>query len=124
LTRWIHLKKIPATAGTNLDIDKMHPPEKRKVFPGCLANIDEFVNSLIVPDDFVLDESGLGLIHIKEIGIKHISVKVLRKICVRFKVSGYRNGKTDFTISLIISLLKRDWLGCSTIPPFYYTSKL
>jgi hypothetical protein len=80
--------KIPATAGTLLDIDEMGPPEKRKLFHGCLANIDEFVNSLIEPDDFILDESGLGLIHLKGIDRKHISVKVLRKIFVRFKVSG------------------------------------
>ena len=88
---------VTATTGTLLDINEIGPPEKRKPFPGWLANIDEFVNSLIVPDDFILDESGLGLIHIKGIDLKHISIKVLRKICVRFKVSGYRNGKKDFT---------------------------
>ena len=110
---------VPATTtGTLLDINEiLGPPEKRKPFPGWLANIDEFVNSLIVPDDFILDESGLGLIHIKGIDIKHISVKVLRKICVRFKVSGYRNGKKDSTISLIVRLLKRDWLVGQLYPP-------
>ena len=109
---------VPATTtGTLLDINEIGPPEKRKPFPGWLANIDEFVNSLIVPDDFILDESGLGLIHIKGIDIKHISVKVLRKICVRFKVSGYRNGKKDSTISLIVRLLKRDWLVGQLYPP-------
>ena len=104
-------KRKPPTAGT-LDIDEMGLIEKRKPFPCGLANIDEFINSLIVPDDFILDESVLGLIHIKGVDIKHIlSVKVLRKIWERFKVSENRNGKKDFSISLIICLLKETgWL--------------
>jgi hypothetical protein len=80
-----------STAGGPTDIDEMGPPEKRKLFPGCLANIDEFINSLIVPDDFVLDESGLGLIHIKGIDIKHIcqgSSKNLREIYLKCQGTG------------------------------------
>ena len=51
------------------------------------------------------------MIHITEVDIKHKSVKIRRKVYVRFKVSGYRNGKKDFNFPLITHLLStRNWL--------------
>jgi hypothetical protein len=65
-------KRKPQTSGT-FNIDEMGLlVEKRNPFPCGKPKINEFGDFLIVPDDFILDESGLGLIHIKGVDTKHI----------------------------------------------------
>ena len=44
------------------------------------TEVDRFVDSLILPDDFVLDSERTKVIFIKGVAMKQISVKVLRKI--------------------------------------------
>ena len=48
-------------------------------------------SAIVLPDEFVLDETGLGLIHIIRVDTKHIFVKIVQNICMRFKVSGYNH---------------------------------
>jgi len=40
--------------------------------------------------------------------MKQISVKLLRKNCVRYKGSGYKNAKKAFTVGLIVRLLSEN----------------
>ena len=80
------------------------------------TEVDRFVDSLILPDDFVLDSERTKVIFIKGVAMKQISVKVLRKICVRYKVSGYKNAKKAFTVALIARLLKRESLSQRIYP--------
>ena len=54
-----------------------------------LTLMSSSTHSAIVPDEFVLDETGLGLIHIIGVDTKHIFVKIIQNIYMRFKVSGY-----------------------------------
>jgi len=66
------------------------------------TEVDRFVDSLILPDDFTLDSERTQVISIKGVAMKQISVKVLQRICARYKVSGYKNTKKAFTVGLIV----------------------
>ena len=73
-------------------IDEFGIVEKRKPIAGPV-NIDQFVNLLILPDDFVQDESGLILIFIKAVNINHLSVKVASDS--KFQVTGMARRSTS-----------------------------
>jgi hypothetical protein len=57
------------------------------------------------PADFFIDNKG-SLTTIKDMLIQQISLQQLRRICVKFKITGYRNKTKMITITLIT----KNWL--------------
>ena len=65
---------------------------------------DQWV-ACITPADFFIDNKG-SLTTIKDMLIQQISLQQLRRICVKFKITGYRNKTKMITITLIT----KNWL--------------
>ena len=65
---------------------------------------DQWV-ACITPADFFIDNEG-SLMTIKDMLIQQISLQQLRRICVHFKIAGYRNKTKMITITLIKNWLK------------------
>ena len=107
------MEPVTQTQTTTVDVETTVCQDRPTTFNDTMQSlatdteVDRFVDSLILPDDFVLDSERTKVIFIKGVAMKQISVKVLRKICVRYKVSGYKNAKKAFTVALIVRLLKR-----------------
>jgi hypothetical protein len=70
------------------------------------ATHQKFVDSIKLPDDILLDKDG-RLVSIKGVPIQKLSMVLLRKICVRFQVTGYKNQSKAVTLRLIPNILKR-----------------
>jgi hypothetical protein len=71
--------------------------------------IENFVKDLVVDRDFKLDDNG-DIIMIRQLSIAKCTVPLLRRICVRFKVSGYKNQNKETTVGLLKNLVQRDSL--------------
>jgi hypothetical protein len=108
------MELVTQTQTTTVDVETTVYQDRPTTFNDTMQSlatdteVDRFVDSLILPDDFVLDSERTKVIFIKGVAMKQISVKVLRKICVRYKVSGYKKAKKAFTVALIARLLKRE----------------
>lgn len=116
------MEPVTQTQTTTVDVETTVCQDRPTTFNDTMQSlatdteVDRFVDSLILPDDFVLDSERTKVIFIKGVAMKQISVKVLRKICVRYKVSGYKNAKKAFTVALIARLLKRESLSQRIYP--------
>jgi hypothetical protein len=70
---------------------------------------EDFVNELVVNRDFKLDERG-DIAMIRHLHVSKCTVPLLRQICVRFKVSGYKNQTKECTLGLLKNLVTRESL--------------
>ncbi|KAI2492986.1 hypothetical protein MHU86_21548 [Fragilaria crotonensis] len=71
--------------------------------------IEQFVKELVVDRDFKLDKSG-NIVMIRQLHVSKCTVSLLRQICVRFKVSGYKNQNKERTLGLLKNLVTRESL--------------
>ena len=72
--------------------------------------IENFVKDLVVNRDFKLDDNG-DIIMIRQLSVAKCTFPLLRRICVRFKVSGYKNQNKESTLGLLKNLVvQRDSL--------------
>ena len=71
--------------------------------------IEDFVKELVVDRDFKLDERG-DIATIRNLHVSKCTVPLLRRICVRFKVSGYKNQSKECTLGLLKNLVMRESL--------------
>jgi hypothetical protein len=81
---------------------------KKSSNPECI--IKNFVDSIILSNDFNINSQG-ELLSIKDVPLKKLSVKLLRKVCACSRVSGYKNQSKESTLGLIAKLLKRQTLS-------------
>ena len=70
---------------------------------------EDFADSIQLPDDFDVDDDG-KLPSIRGVPVGRLTMKVLRKVCIRFRVTGYKNQTKAVTLTLIARILMRDAL--------------
>ena len=68
--------------------------------------IENFVRELVLDRDFKLNEHG-DIVMIRHLHVAKCTVPLLRQICVRFKVSGYKNQSKECTLRLLKNLVMR-----------------
>ena len=71
--------------------------------------IENFVKELVVDRDFKLNECG-DIVMIRHLHVAKCTVPLLRQICVRFKVLGYKNQSKECTLRLLKNLVTRESL--------------
>ena len=74
-----------------------------------LKMIEMFVKELVVERDFKVNDSG-DIVMIRHLPVSKCTVPLLRQICVRFKVSGYKNQNKESTLGLLKNLVVRETL--------------
>ncbi|KAI2500621.1 hypothetical protein MHU86_13842 [Fragilaria crotonensis] len=74
-----------------------------------LNMIESFVKELVVDRDFKVNDSG-DIVMIRHLPVSKCTVPLLRQICVRFKVSGYKNQNKESTLGLLKNLVMRETL--------------
>ena len=71
--------------------------------------LEDFVDSIKLPDDFDVDDNG-KLLSIRRVPVGSLTMKVLREVCICFRVTGYKNQTKAITLTLIARILMRDAL--------------
>ena len=74
-----------------------------------LRMMEMFVRELVVDRDFKVNDSG-DIVMIRHLPVSKCTVPLLRQICVRFKVSGYKNQNKESTLGLLKNLVMRETL--------------
>ena len=64
-----------------------------------------FVKELVVHQDFKINNSG-DIVMIRHLPVSKCTVPLLRQICVRSKVSGYKNHNKESTSGILLNLVK------------------
>ena len=82
------------------------PDQSKKMSPKM---IEMFVKELVVDRDFKVNGGG-DIVMIRHLPVSKCTVPLLRQICVRFKVSGYKNQNKESTLGLLKNLVMRETL--------------
>ena len=74
-----------------------------------MAKNDSFIKHLMVERDFMVSDDG-DIIQIRHLPVAKCTVALLRRICVKFKISGYKNLNKERTLALLRNLVRREAL--------------
>lgn len=82
---------------------------KDKVNHDKVIDNDSFMKHLMIERDFMVNDDG-DIIQIRHLPVSKCTVALLRRICVKFKVSGYKNQNKARTLALLKNVVRREAL--------------